>query len=137
MVAKESTCNSICFHSFLSPPVKIFSYDGEKGNTHIQMKKSTSNAKAIESAYKDVDWGKVGGSKVEKGQYPWFARAIYKRSILCEGSFVASELILTAGTCVIADLLAFKIGSLNCGQKNQCRIQSLIITPLMDTMILR
>lgn len=115
---------------------KVICYDGENENTEIQRRKS--NAIGIESLYQDEE-GIVGGSKAEKGQYPWFARAIYERDVLCGGTLVASDLVLTAGHCVQQDLLAFEIGSLcpkkkgNCGQKKEYRkVKKVIVHPKFD-----
>jgi len=80
-----------------------------------------------------VDIRIVGGTKVDSGRYPWFARATFQgRWDGCGGSLVTSEYVLTAAYC-ISDRLSslerfggYQIGALcspygpdtssNCGQ---------------------
>jgi secreted trypsin-like serine protease len=86
----------------------------------------------------DAALGIVGGFNAEKGQYPWFARAVDEKEepMFCGGTLITSDFILTAGHCTSAELHAYEIGSLcheektNCKQKNERRrVKNILVHP--------
>ena len=90
------------------------------------------------------DLGIVGGFKAEKGQYPWFARAVDEKGepMFCGGTLISSDFIITAAHCTSVAPYAFEIGSLchqeenNCNQKTERRrVKKIMVHPKYEPRI--
>uniref|UniRef100_A0A1A9Z347 Peptidase S1 domain-containing protein n=1 Tax=Glossina pallidipes TaxID=7398 RepID=A0A1A9Z347_GLOPL len=66
----------------------------------------------------DIDFRIVGGEPVTNNQFPWQVALLYEDSLVCGGSIISPDWVLTAAHCIFANVVFTVRAGSNSYQKN-------------------